>query len=83
MAHDALTALRRARKQAGLNQAELADLVGATNNTISRIERGQTLPSVAMAQRIAGALGATMDSIWPPVPARAPESPQPLEQPAP
>jgi transcriptional regulator with XRE-family HTH domain len=81
MSHPALTSLKEARKAAGLNQAELAARVNVTNNTISRIERGQTVPSVAQAQLIAGALGVSMDSIWPPTP--APPTPRSDEPPAP
>ena len=36
--------LRKAREHAGLDQTELADLVGISRNTISNYERGQTAP---------------------------------------
>ncbi|HZB89617.1 MAG TPA: helix-turn-helix transcriptional regulator [Terracidiphilus sp.] len=37
--------LIRARKRAGLSQAELAERMGTSQSTIARLESGQTLPS--------------------------------------
>lgn len=46
-----------ARKNARLTQQELADRIGANKGYISRIERGKTVPSVAMLYKIAAAMG--------------------------
>lgn len=46
-----------ARKNARLTQQELADRIGANKAYISRIERGKTVPSVAMLYKIAAAMG--------------------------
>ena len=41
--------VREARKEAGLSQGELADMVGVSRNTISSIERGQFNPTAKLA----------------------------------
>ena len=41
--------VRAARKEAGLSQGELADMVGVSRNTISSIERGQFNPTAKLA----------------------------------
>ena len=51
--------LRRLRIQAGLTQAELAEISGTTDATISRIERGRFLPSHPLLVRLAEGVGAT------------------------
>tara|TARA_R110002073_G_scaffold69054_6_gene171330 strand:+ start:29320 stop:29661 length:342 start_codon:yes stop_codon:yes gene_type:complete len=38
--------LRACRKRGGLDQAELSQLVGTSYSTISRFERGRTLPDI-------------------------------------
>lgn len=49
-----------ARKHAKLTQAEVAQRIGAEKGYISRIERGQTIPSVATFYKIAAAMGCTV-----------------------
>ena len=44
-----------ARKNAGLTQEALAERIGANKGYISRIERGQTIPSIATFYRIVSA----------------------------
>lgn len=46
-----------ARKSAGLTQSELGARVGTDKSYISRVERGITVPSVAMLYRLAAAMG--------------------------
>lgn len=46
-----------ARKNARLTQQELADRIGADKSYISRVERGKTVPSVAMMYKIVSAMG--------------------------
>ncbi len=49
--------LRRARKQAGLSQADLAPRAGVTQSVISAHESGQRQPSVLALARLVGAAG--------------------------
>ncbi|MBR0252003.1 MAG: helix-turn-helix domain-containing protein, partial [Synergistaceae bacterium] len=37
--------IRELRKEKGLTQAELGDLIGADGNLVSRWERGRSVPS--------------------------------------
>ena len=49
------------RKNARLTQSELAKRIGADKSYISRIEKGETIPSVATFYRIAAALGLSVE----------------------
>ncbi|QLL09464.1 helix-turn-helix domain-containing protein [Mycobacterium vicinigordonae] len=52
-----MTALLRAvRRQRGLTLEELADQTGLTKSYLSKIERGQSTPSIAVALKVARAL---------------------------
>ena len=51
--------LRHLRQQAGLTQAQLAELAGVSDATISRIERGRFLPSQDLLGRLAASVDAT------------------------
>jgi transcriptional regulator with XRE-family HTH domain len=44
--------IRRRRLDAGLDQQQLAELVGCSRNTISHYETGETMPKVPMYRRI-------------------------------
>lgn len=48
----------------GISQRELARRVGVGKTTISEIERGDRLPNVMTAIRIARALKTTVEEIW-------------------
>jgi len=52
------------RKAAGLTQEQLAEKVGVTPVTISRLERGVTVPSLATLARIGEALQAGMPDLF-------------------
>lgn len=54
---DAAVAVSRAREQAHLTQEQLAERSGLSRNTIIRIERGRTNPSMKTLERIAQAMG--------------------------
>ena len=54
--------LRFARGE--MTQAELADRVGVTRQTVIAIEQGRYSPSLEMAFRIAQALGAPLDEVF-------------------
>ncbi len=47
-----------------MTQAELADKVGASRQTIIAIEQGRYSPSLEMAFQIAHALGAPLDDVF-------------------
>jgi ribosome-binding protein aMBF1 (putative translation factor) len=49
--------LIRARRRAGLSQAELAARMGTSQSAIARLESGQTLPSTKTLLRFAKATG--------------------------
>ncbi len=48
--------LRRARKLRGISQEELAHRVGINRNYVGMVERGENSPTVAMIERLCGAL---------------------------
>lgn len=48
--------IKKARQERGLTQAELARLAGVEGPYISQIEKGEKVPSIAVAGRLAGAL---------------------------
>lgn len=52
-------AIKKARKDAGITQAELAERLGITPQMISQYERGSKKPSVETAEKIFNALGLT------------------------
>ncbi len=57
---------KRLRSQRGsITQEDLAHLCGSDQSTISRIERGQVALSDEMKWKIAGALGTTVDTLFP------------------
>ena len=51
------------RKKIGLSQAELAQRVGVTRESISRYEDGSRTPSLQVFQKLASALGCTLDEL--------------------
>ena len=56
--------LRQARQQAGMSQGELADKAGVARQTVGGIESRQYGPSLAVAFRLAGALGKKVEDIF-------------------
>lgn len=57
---DITMALVQARKEAGMTQLELSQKSGISQADISRLENGSRNPSIALLQRIAKALDATL-----------------------
>ena len=55
--------LFEARKKAGLTQAQVAERIGATKSYISRVERGQIVPTASSFFRIASALGYSVELV--------------------
>lgn len=56
--------LRLARVEKRLSQQDLADLVGASRQTIGLIENGRFNPSLKLCIRIARALDRTLDDLF-------------------
>lgn len=52
--------LSACRKREGVTQGELAERIGVDTETVSRFERGVTMPSLATLQMLAVALNTTM-----------------------
>ncbi len=59
-----LNSIRDYRQKAGLTQAELAERVGATRQTIIAIEAEKYAPSLELAFRIARAFGAPFEAVF-------------------
>jgi transcriptional regulator with XRE-family HTH domain len=60
-----LNRVREARLRAHLSQDELADRSGLARPTISKIERGETIPSGLSRQKIADALARPVSEVFP------------------
>jgi len=56
--------LKIARIEKGLSQQELADLIGATRQTIGLIERGKYNPSLNLCVNIAKTLDKTLNDLF-------------------
>lgn len=60
-AEEFATRLRTVREERGVKRAELARRLGTTGQAYGRYERGERIPSVAIAKGIADALGVSLD----------------------
>ena len=56
--------VKEARAQAGLSQAQLAELIGVSRNTISSIETGQFSPTAKLALTICIALDKKFEELF-------------------
>lgn len=56
--------LEELRKQHGIRQEELADLLGVSRQTIGSLENGRYNPSIILAFRIARFFGLTIEQIF-------------------
>ena len=56
--------LKEARAEAGLTQAELADLVGVSRKTINTVENGVFVPSTLLALKLAAVLGTRVEKLF-------------------
>lgn len=55
--------LRRRREAAGRSQEGLAAAAGLHRTYVSMLERGERMPSILVARKLAGALGTTMGDL--------------------
>ncbi len=58
------SSLREKRLEAGLTQEEIAQQTGVTRQTIIAIERGNYVPSVLLALRLARVLGCRVEDLF-------------------
>ena len=56
--------LKLARVEKGLSQQDLADLVGATRQTIGLIEKGKYNPSLNLCVKVSKALDRTLNDLF-------------------
>ncbi len=56
--------LKLARTEKGLSQQQIADLVGATRQTIGLIEKGKYNPTLNLCLKIARALDKTLNDLF-------------------
>ena len=59
-----LNHVKQARTEAGLSQAQLAELIGVSRNTISSIETGQFSPTAKLALTICIALDKKFEELF-------------------
>ena len=59
-----VTKLREHRQARGLDQAELAALVGVRRETIGRLEKGQYNPSLKLAMDLAQVFGVQVEDLF-------------------
>lgn len=63
-AQAAASPVRARRREQRLTQAELAEAVGVSRQTVIAVEQGDYAPSVYLALRIARVLGATVEELF-------------------
>lgn len=56
--------LSQTRREAGLTQSQLAEMVGIGRISIARYEAGTRTPPPKVAERIAEALGMDVETMW-------------------
>lgn len=60
------TPVKRARGLRGLGQVEAAERANVSQSYWGSVERGESVPTLPVARRIAETLGFTVDELWPP-----------------
>ena len=56
--------LKEQRAELGLTQAELAERVGVTRNTVNTVENGVFTPSTTLALKLAAALNVKVEELF-------------------
>jgi len=64
MGEKIVSRLRELRTQAEMTQAQIADAVGVTRQTIIAIEKGNYTPSVLLALKLARALKVSVEELF-------------------
>jgi len=65
------TSLRNLRRARTLNQEQMAQLLGVTQQTYSKYESGVIVPTEDVQARIAAILGGSVENLWPSLEQRA------------
>lgn len=55
--------IKKLRTSAGMNQEQLAELLGVTRQTVSNWERGVSMPDMDSLERIALVFGTSVESL--------------------
>ena len=58
------TRIHEYRKERGVSQDELAEMLGIRRETVGRLENGKNNPSLKLAMDVAEALGARVDDVF-------------------
>jgi len=58
------TRLREMRTEAGLTQAQLAEMIGVSRKTINTVENGVFVPSTTLALKLARALKTRVEELF-------------------
>lgn len=58
------TKMKELRRERGLGQAELAEMVGCRRETIGKLENGRYNPSLKLAMDIAHVFGKTVEEVF-------------------
>lgn len=64
MASELGTRLREMRTEAGLTQAQLAEMIGVSRKTINTVENGVFVPSTTLALKLARALKTRVEELF-------------------
>ncbi len=64
--------VREFREARGLRREDVASRAGVSYETVRKLEADMHTPGLEMARRIAAALDATVDELWPSEPTEAP-----------
>lgn len=59
------TRVHQRRTELGITQVQLARIAGVTQQAISRLERGEVAPRIRTMRAVAGALGTTVEALFP------------------
>ena len=57
-------AMKAARAELDITQAELAELVGVSRQTINAIEKGEYNPTIKLCRQICRVLGKSLDQLF-------------------
>ncbi|NHK27071.1 helix-turn-helix transcriptional regulator [Parvularcula flava] len=59
-----ISRLKEIRSEAGLTQAQLADMVSVSRKTINTVENGVFVPSTILSLKLAAALGTSVEALF-------------------